>query len=281
MNYFTLERMALEIARNAHGVLGGRMEQITVRVQKRAPDWRWSLPPKSDSGKDDCRYAYGSALALRWATSTHLTDRVATERRDMCQRNARFGNWMLRRLTKSLCACFWLVYLCCVCLFYRVYTFDVIGSEWDMWARVEEDDSAGAHYWGNKLAHFVPHTSNISYKRKYSMLIYWVQQVGCLHNTYTHHLHFVLCVKNHKWMEYRHVEPYLIALWSERTIRAGSWWFRPKSLQYWWHGTMCTKSFIMGDHILRSGVSIESIEQDQFNSTCMQPCMMAPVVMRD
>lgn len=34
MNYFTLERMALEIARNAHGVLGGRMEQITVRVQK-------------------------------------------------------------------------------------------------------------------------------------------------------------------------------------------------------------------------------------------------------
>ena len=134
---------------------------------------------------------------------------------------------------------------------------------------------------GNKLVHFVPHTSNISYKRKYSMLIYWVQQVGCLHNTYTHHLHFVLCVKNHKWMEYRHVEPYLIALWSERTIRAGSWWFRPKSLQYWWHGTMCTKSFIMGDHILRSGVSIESIDQDQFNSTCMQPCMMAPVVMRD
>ena len=31
---FTLERMALEIARNAHGILGGRMEQIIVRVQK-------------------------------------------------------------------------------------------------------------------------------------------------------------------------------------------------------------------------------------------------------
>ena len=34
MNYFALECMALEIERNAHGVLGGRMEQITVRVQK-------------------------------------------------------------------------------------------------------------------------------------------------------------------------------------------------------------------------------------------------------
>ena len=117
------------------------------RTLGRAPDWRWSLPPKSDGGKDDCRYAYGSAPALRWATSTHLTDRVATERCDMCQRNARFGDWMLRRLTKSLCACFGLVYLCCMCLFFRIYTFDIIGSEWDMWARIEEDDSTGAYYW--------------------------------------------------------------------------------------------------------------------------------------
>ena len=34
MDYFTLERMAWEIASNAHGVLGGRMEKITVRLQK-------------------------------------------------------------------------------------------------------------------------------------------------------------------------------------------------------------------------------------------------------
>ena len=34
MNYFTLECMALEIVRNMHGILEGRMEQITVQVQK-------------------------------------------------------------------------------------------------------------------------------------------------------------------------------------------------------------------------------------------------------
>ena len=34
------------------------------RTLGRAPDWWWSLPPKSDGGKDDCRYAYGSALAF-------------------------------------------------------------------------------------------------------------------------------------------------------------------------------------------------------------------------
>ena len=33
MDYFTLERMALETARNAHSVLGGRVEKTTVRVQ--------------------------------------------------------------------------------------------------------------------------------------------------------------------------------------------------------------------------------------------------------
>ena len=34
MDHFTLERMTLEIARKAHGVLGGWMEMIMVRVQK-------------------------------------------------------------------------------------------------------------------------------------------------------------------------------------------------------------------------------------------------------
>ena len=34
MEYFTLERMALEIARNAHGVQGRLMEKMIVRVQK-------------------------------------------------------------------------------------------------------------------------------------------------------------------------------------------------------------------------------------------------------
>ena len=66
----------------------------------------------------------------------------------ICAKETRFGDWMLRRLTTSLCACVWLVYLCCLCHFScRVYTFDIIGSEWDMRARVKEDNSPGAYYW--------------------------------------------------------------------------------------------------------------------------------------
>ena len=49
----------------------------------------------------------------------------------------------------------------------------------------------------NRLVYSVPHTTNFSYKMKYDMLIYWVQQVGCLHNTLIGN-HLSLCALGEK-----------------------------------------------------------------------------------